>query len=87
MQLLVRANGLFGAEFMMPVEEHQHRLEHYTSPERLSRHFASEWTILLTLRTGEFTERAHVHQLRDHTHRMGLLLASWGPSAPLQTGE
>jgi len=87
MQLLVRANGLFGAEFMMPVEEDQHCIEHYTSPERLSRHFASEWTILLTLRTGEFTERAHVGQLRDHTHRMGLLLASWGPSTPLQTGE
>ena len=87
MQLLVRATGPFGAEFMMPVEQDQHLIEHYTSPERLSRHFASEWTIMLTLRTGEFTERAHVGQLRDHTHRMGLLLASRGPEYARATGE
>ena len=65
MQLLVGVNGLFGAEFMMPVEHGQHLIEHYTSPERLSRHFASGWTILLTLRTSEFAERAHVGQLHD----------------------
>jgi len=87
MQLLVRANGLFGAEFMMPVQQDQHRTEHYTSPERLSRHFASDWTILLTLRTGEFTERAHVGRLRDHTHRLGLLLASQGHEQASATGE
>ncbi len=87
MQLLVRANGLFGAEFMMPVEQDQHGIEHYTSPERLSRHFASDWTVLLTLRTGEFIERAHIGQLRDHTHRMGLLLATRGPEYAPVTGE
>ncbi|MEU8565718.1 hypothetical protein AB0C45_30070 [Streptomyces cyaneofuscatus] len=27
-------------------------------------------------RTTEFTERPHVGQLHDHTHRMGLLLAA-----------
>jgi SAM-dependent methyltransferase len=79
MQQVVRANGLFGAEFMMPVEQNQYLIEHYTAPERLNCHFASGWTILLTLRTDEFTERAHVGQLRDHTHRMGLLLASKNP--------
>ncbi|WP_030458875.1 bifunctional 2-polyprenyl-6-hydroxyphenol methylase/3-demethylubiquinol 3-O-methyltransferase UbiG [Kitasatospora sp. NRRL B-11411] len=79
MQLLVRPNGLFGAEFMMPVDQRHHLIEHYTSPERLSRHFTSAWTILLTLRTGEFTERAHVGRLQDHTHRMGLLLAARTP--------
>lgn len=76
MQSLVRPGGLFGAEFMMPVEPHHRRVEHYTSPGRLSRHFADDWTVLLTLRTNEFTERAHVGQLQDHTHRMGLLLAT-----------
>jgi hypothetical protein len=79
MQLLVRPNGLFGAEFMMPVEQRHHLIEHYTSPEKLSRHFASAWTVLLTLRTGEFTERAHIGKLQDHTHRMGLLLAARTP--------
>jgi hypothetical protein len=79
MQHLVRTEGLFGAEFMMPVEPEHYLTEHYTSPERLSRHFAGDWTILLTLRTGEFAERAHVGQLHDHTHRMGLLLAARSP--------
>lgn len=76
MQDLVRPGGLFGAEFMMPVEQDHYLIEHYTSPERLSSYFAGDWNILLTLRTGQFIERAHVGQLHDHTHRMGLLLAA-----------
>ncbi|WP_406425712.1 class I SAM-dependent methyltransferase [Streptomyces sp. NBC_01589] len=76
MQRLVRPGGLFGAEFMMPIEQRHHMLEHYTSPERLRRYFIGDWDVLLTLRTNEFTERAHVGQLQDHTHRMGLLLAA-----------
>ena len=85
MQQLVRPGGLFGAEFMMPIEPRHFMTEHYTSPERLSRHFAAGWTILLTLRTSEFTERAHVGQLHDHSHRMGLLIALREPSHA--TGE
>jgi hypothetical protein len=76
MQLLLRVNGIFGAEFMMPVKQGHHLIEHYTSPERLSRHFIPNWEILLTLRTNEFIERAHIGQPHDHTHRMGLLLAA-----------
>jgi hypothetical protein len=76
MQSLVRPAGLFGAEFMMPVEGRHYLIEHYTSPEKLGSHFAGSWNVLLTLRTNEFTERAHVGQLQDHTHRMGLLLAA-----------
>ncbi|MGW3148351.1 class I SAM-dependent methyltransferase [Streptomyces sp. NPDC001177] len=76
MQRLVRPGGVFGAEFMMPVEKRHHLVEHYTSPERLHRHFLSDWDVLLTLRTNEFTERPHVGQPHDHTHRMGLLLAA-----------
>jgi hypothetical protein len=85
MQQLVRPGGLFGAEFMMPIEPRHFMTEHYTSPERLSHHFAAGWTILLTLRTSEFTERAHVGQLHDHAHRMGLLIALREPSHA--TGE
>ena len=85
MQQLVRPGGLFGAEFMMPIEPRHFMTEHYTSPERLSHHFAAGWTILLTLRTSEFTERAHVGQLHDHSHRMGLLIALREPSHA--TGE
>ncbi|MFJ6568802.1 class I SAM-dependent methyltransferase [Streptomyces sp. NPDC091292] len=76
MQRMVRPGGLFGAEFMMPIEQRHHTLEHYTSPEKLRRYFIDDWNVLLTLRTNEFTERAHVGQPQDHTHRMGLLLAA-----------
>ncbi|MFF7406630.1 class I SAM-dependent methyltransferase [Streptomyces murinus] len=76
MQRLVRPGGVFGAEFMMPVEKRHHSVEHYTSPERLHRHFLGDWDVLLTLRTNEFTERPHIGQPHDHSHRMGLLLAA-----------
>lgn len=76
MQRLVRPGGVFGAEFMMPVERRHHMIEHYTSPERLRHHFLGDWEVLLTLRTNVFTERPHVGQLHDHTHRMGLLMAA-----------
>jgi SAM-dependent methyltransferase len=75
MQEIVRPGGLFAAEFMMPTQARHFATEHYISPERLSRHFAAGWTILLTLQTSEFSERAHVGQLHDHTHRMGVLIA------------
>lgn len=76
MQQLVGDGGVFGAEFMMPVERRHHLIEHYTSPEKLSQYFTDRWTVLLTLRTGEFTERPHIGQPEAHTHRMGLLLAT-----------
>jgi hypothetical protein len=76
MQRLVRPGGVFGAEFMMPVEKRHHLVEHYTSPERLHRHFPGDWDVLLTLRTNEFTERPHIGQPHGHIHRMGLLLAA-----------
>ncbi len=80
MQCLVRPGGLFGAEFMMPVEQRHYLVEHYTTPEKLRRYFSGDWDVLLTLRTTEFIERAHVGQLQDHTHRMGLLLAARTPT-------
>ncbi|SEO49391.1 class I SAM-dependent methyltransferase [Actinacidiphila rubida] len=76
MQAMVRVNGLFGAEYMMPVTAANHLTEHYTSPERLRPLFSTNWNITLTLRTGEFTEPPHVGQPHPHTHRMGLLLAT-----------
>lgn len=85
MQQLVRPGGLFGAEFMMPVEQRHFLTEHYTSPERLSRHFTAGWIILMTLRTSEFAESAHVGQLHDHTHRMGFLIALRESSSQAQT--
>jgi hypothetical protein len=86
MQGMVRPGGLFGAEFMMPVKQRHHLIEHYTSPEKLRGHFIGDWDVLLTLRTNEFTERAHVGQLQDHTHRMGLLLATHTPNSSYHQG-
>ncbi|MFF8553966.1 hypothetical protein ACF058_14140 [Streptomyces sp. NPDC015501] len=76
MQCLVRPDGVFGAEFMMPVKRRHHMTEYYTSPKRLRPHFIGDRQVLLALHTTEFTERPHVGQLHDHTHRMGLLLAA-----------
>ncbi|WP_129841586.1 SAM-dependent methyltransferase [Streptomyces sp. RFCAC02] len=76
MQRLVRPGGVFGAEFMLPVEGRHLTIEHYTSPERLRQYFLGDWEVLLTLRTNEFSERPHVGQLHHHTHRMGLLMAT-----------
>ncbi|MGW0731727.1 hypothetical protein [Streptomyces sp. NPDC002851] len=45
-------------------------------PEKLAHHFAAPRHVLLTLRTGEFTEQPHIGQPYDHQHRMGLLLAT-----------
>jgi hypothetical protein len=39
------------------------------------------------LRTSEFAERAHVGQLHDHTHRMGMLLAARDPVNVPDAGE
>ncbi|MEU8896214.1 class I SAM-dependent methyltransferase [Nocardia sp. NPDC048505] len=79
MQQLVRPGGVFGAEFMMPVEPQHRSIEHYTAPDRLTRYFDTPWNVLLTLQTNTFTERAHVGQPHDHTHRMGLLIANRQP--------
>ncbi|MEN8650023.1 class I SAM-dependent methyltransferase [Streptomyces sp. 21So2-11] len=61
MQRLVRPGGLFGAEFMMPIEQRHQMLEHYTSPEKLRRFFIGDWDVLVTLRSrvagGSFTPR------------------------------
>ncbi|MEV0761707.1 class I SAM-dependent methyltransferase [Nocardia sp. NPDC050435] len=75
MQQLVRPGGVFGAEFMMPVELRHQAIEHYTTPDRLTPFFGPPWNVLVTLQTNTFTEQAHVGQLQDHTHRMGLLIA------------
>jgi SAM-dependent methyltransferase len=75
MQSLLAPGGMFGAEFMMPITPRQRRIEHYTSPERLLHHFPPPWQVLLTLRTGIFTEGPHIGQPDDHDHRMGMLLA------------
>ncbi|WP_433521644.1 class I SAM-dependent methyltransferase [Nocardia pseudovaccinii] len=87
MQQLVRPGGVFGAEFMMPVQKRHHQIEHYTTPDTLASYFGDAWDVLLTLRTDPFLERAHVGQLHDHTHRMGLLIARRHPDDHTKGGS
>ncbi|MBS2966243.1 class I SAM-dependent methyltransferase [Actinocrinis puniceicyclus] len=75
MQAMVKPGGLFGAEFMMPVEPRHDLIEHYTTPNRLAEYFAAHWRILLTLQTSRFVEQPHIGQPFEHEHRMGLLIA------------
>lgn len=77
MQDVLEPGGLLGAEFMMPVADHHFLIEHYTTPDKLFRHFPHDrWEVLLTLRTDPFIERPHVGQLQNHTHRMGAFFAA-----------
>ncbi|MFF2507094.1 hypothetical protein ACFVTY_27520 [Streptomyces sp. NPDC058067] len=62
-------------------------VEHYTSPERLRHQFIGDWDVLLTLRTNEFTERAHIGRLQDNSHRMGLFLAARASTLPRSHGK
>ncbi|UGT63911.1 class I SAM-dependent methyltransferase [Nocardia asteroides] len=87
MQQVVRPGGVFGAEFMMPFEYRHEYVEHYTTPDRLTRYFdRHRWTVLLRLQTDTFTERAHVGRLHDHQHRMGLLIAKRHPEEEEEGG-
>lgn len=85
MQTRVRADsGLFGAEYMMPVEPRHFGCEHYPDAGELRRYFAG-WNVLWEACTPAFVEDPHVEQLRPHVHRMGLLIAARGTKEPFPT--
>lgn len=66
--------GLFGAEYMMPVEPRHLAVRHYPEEGELRRYFTG-WAILWEAYTPPFAEVPHVEQLHEHIHRMGLLIA------------
>jgi hypothetical protein len=74
--------GLFGAEYMMPVEPRHFGCEHYPEADELRRYFTG-WDILWEAYTPPFVEDPHVEQLHTHVHRMGLLIASRPTEEPL----
>ncbi|MGH3518487.1 MAG: hypothetical protein ACRDQ7_13920 [Haloechinothrix sp.] len=85
MQARVRNDGgLFGAEYMMPVEPWHFRCEHYPDAGELRRYFAG-WDILWESSTPAFVEDPHIEQLRPHVHRMGLLIAARPTKEPFRT--
>ena len=75
MQAIVRARGIFCAEYMMPQEERHHNVEHYLAEGALREFFGNEWSVVDEFYTEPFLEKAHIGNLNDHSHRMGFLLA------------
>ena len=69
------AGGVFGAEYMMPVEPRHFTVEHYLSEGRV-RAFLPSWQIDWETYTPPFVEAPHVEQLAEHLHRMGLIIAT-----------
>ncbi|MGF0173204.1 SAM-dependent methyltransferase [Streptomyces sp. Marseille-Q5077] len=67
--------GVFGAEYMMPVEPRHLTMEHYPEEGEMRRFFPG-WSIEWEAYTPPFLEAPHVEQLRDHVHRMGLIIAT-----------
>jgi hypothetical protein len=66
--------SVLGAEYMMPVQPEHYGVEHYMN-EGDARRCLPGWTILLEAHTPPFVEEAHVGQLSDHIHRMGVVIA------------
>jgi hypothetical protein len=69
------AGGVFGAEYMMPVEPRHFAIEHYLS-EGLARAFLPGWQVDWETYTPPFVEAPHVEKLTEHVHRMGLIIAT-----------
>ena len=85
MQNLTRTDeGLFGAEYMMPVEPRHFASEHYPEAGELRRYFTG-WDIAWEAYTPAFVEDPHVEQPHPHVHRMGLLIASRPTKEPIST--
>lgn len=67
--------GLFGAEYMMPVEPRHFGLEHYASL-GVVRGYLPGWSVDWESYTPQFVEDPHVGQPSEHLHQMGLIIAT-----------
>lgn len=76
MQALVRYEGVFCAEYMMPVEAKHFKTDHYMHEDQLRSYFnPTDWQLLEEFYTTPFVEAPHVGNLSEHVHRMGFLMA------------
>ena len=75
MQSGVISQGIFCAEYMMPLEEKHFRTEHYVQEGQLRSMFDDNWQVIDEFYTAPFSEKAHVGNLFDHWHRMGFFMA------------
>jgi hypothetical protein len=66
--------GVFGAEFMMPIQPRHFDIEHYLEAGEIRRYLPG-WDIMWETYTPPFVEAPHIGQLDEHVHRMGLVIA------------
>ena len=76
MQQRVKPGGIFCSEYMMPVEQKHDKIEHYPKEGQIEAMFGEGWTVLEQFYTTNFLEKGHAHNLQDHYHRMGFMLAT-----------
>lgn len=74
MMAMLPRGGLFGAEYMMPVEPRHWAIEHYLRAGQIRRYLrgATPWW---DVTTAPFNEAPHPEQPESHTHQMGFVLA------------
>ena len=70
----VRPNGIFGAEYMMPVDLRHVEVVHYLEPGEVWG-FLPDWTRLWDAYTTVYREEPHPGQPEPHVHRMGFIMA------------
>jgi len=75
MRQLCGPGGVFGAEYMMPVEPRHFTIEHCLS-EGVVHGYLPGWPIDWECYTPPFVEDPHVERLAVHVHRMGLIIAT-----------
>lgn len=79
MQQLCAPDGIFGAEYMMPVEARHRSIEHYLDQGEILNYFPG-WTSIWEAYTPEFTEEPHPEKRSAHRHRMGVYIARRTPA-------
>ena len=76
MQSVIKKDGIFCSEYMMPWEEKHNKIEHYIKEMELLIYFPKpQWEIMENFYTEVFEEKAHVGNLMDHKHRMGFFMS------------
>jgi len=76
MQSIVKKDGFFCAEYMMPCEKKHSKIEHFLKERDINKFFKpTEWLILEEFFTPVFKDKPHIGKQIPHNHRMGFFLA------------
>jgi SAM-dependent methyltransferase len=81
MTALLRPGGLFGAEYMMPMDLRDYEIEHYLDEGEV-RDYLKAADVLWEVASAPFIEAPHLGQPEPHSHRMGFVLAQLQPRQP-----